>query len=210
MKTAARSIPFAPLALAAALLAAFLVLFAPLSASAHDTLVASSPVADSTVETLPAEITLTFSDKLITGEGATELVVTDASGASVVNGPATVNGAIVTQPLVAGGAAGTYHVKWKIVSSDGHPTANEFFFTVTTSTLTDPTAQPSPAPSATAAQTVDPVNTPVADPVDSSGDAVGFWVLGIVGVLVLAAVVILVLSRRGNRSTTGSDDLSAR
>lgn len=210
MKTAARSIPFAPLALAAALLAAFLVLFAPLSASAHDALVASSPVADSTVETLPAEITLTFSDKLITGEGATELVVTDASGASVVNGPATVNGAIVTQPLVAGGAAGAYHVVWKIVSSDGHPTSGEFSFTVTTSTLTEPTTQPSPAPSATAAQTVDPVDTPVADPVDSSGDAVGFWVLGIVGVLVLAAVVILVLSRRGNRSTTGSDDLSAR
>ena len=210
MKTAARSIPFAPVALAATLLVAFLVLFAPLSASAHDTLVASSPAADSTVETLPSEITLTFSEKLITGDGATELVVTDASGASVVNGPATVDGAIVTQPLVAGGAAGEYHVVWKIVSSDGHPTSGEFSFTVTTSTLTAPTTEPSPTPSATAAQTADAVDTQAADPADSSGDAVGFWVLGIVGVLVLAAVVILVLSRRGNRSTTGSDDLSAR
>lgn len=210
MKTAARSIPFAPVALAATLLVAFLVLSAPLSASAHDTLVASSPTADSTVETLPAEITLTFSEKLITGDGATELVVTDASGASVVNGPATVDGAIVTQPLVAGGAAGEYHVVWKIVSSDGHPTSGEFSFTVTTSTLTAPTTEPSPTPSATAAQTADAVDTQAADPADSSGDAVGFWMLGIVGVLVLAAVVILVLSRRGNRSTTGSDDLSAR
>ncbi|WP_433584340.1 copper resistance CopC family protein [Microbacterium hydrocarbonoxydans] len=208
MKTAARSISFAPVALAVSLLAAFLVLFAPLSASAHDTLVSSSPAADSTVETLPAEITLTFSDKLITGEGATELLVTDASGTSVVNGPATVNGAIVTQPLAAQAAAGAYHVVWKIVSSDGHPTSGEFSFTVTTDTLA--TAEPSTAPTATPAQTPDaPVST-APETTEDSGDAVGFWVLGIVGALVVAAVVILLLSRRGNRSSAGSDDQSSR
>jgi len=210
VKTTARSIPLTPLALAATLLAAFLVLFAPLSASAHDALVASSPVADSTVETLPSEITLTFSEKLITGEGATEVAVTDAAGASVANGPATVDGAIVTQPLVAEAAAGAYHVVWKIVSSDGHPTSGEFSFTVTTSTLTAATAQPTDEPTGTATQTPDAVATPVSETPDSSGDAVGFWVLGIVGALVVAAVAILVLSRRGNRQATGSDDLSGR
>lgn len=210
MKPTARRIPFAPFALAATLLTAFLVLFAPQSASAHDALVASSPAADGTVETLPSEITLTFSDKLITGDGATELVVTDAAGASVVNGPATVDGAIVTQPLVAEAASGAYHVVWKVVSSDGHPTSGEFSFTVTTSTLSAATAKPTVEPTDPAQETPDATSTPASPPADSSTDPVGFWVLGIVGVLVVAAVVILVLSRRGNRSTTGSDDLSAR
>lgn len=210
MKTTARSIPLLPTALAATLLTAFLVLSAPLTASAHDALVASSPEIDGTVETLPSEITLTFSDKLITGEGATEVVVTDASGASVANGPATVNGAIVTQPLAAGGAAGAYHVVWKIVSSDGHPTSGEFSFTVNTSTLASPTAEPTTAATKTPDSMTTSAPTSASQPADSSGDAVGFWVLGIVGVLILAAIVILVLSRRGNRSTAGSDDLSAR
>lgn len=210
MKTTARSIPFAPLALAATLLTAFLVLFAPLSASAHDALVASSPAADSTVETLPSEIALTFSDKLITGEGATELVVTDAAGTSVVNGPATVDGAVVRQPLVEGAAAGAYHVVWKIVSSDGHPTSGEFSFTVATSTLPVATAEPTTEPTASAQESPTSTATPISSPTDSSADPVGFWVLGIVGALVVAAAVILVLSRRGNRSATGSDDLASR
>jgi methionine-rich copper-binding protein CopC len=213
VKTTARSIPFVPLALAATLLTAFLVLFAPLSASAHDSLLSSSPEADGTVDTLPAELTLTFSNKLIDGEGATEVVVTDAAGVSVSDGPAALNGAIVTQPLTAAGDAGLYHVVWKIVSSDGHPTSGEFSFTVATSTLpaetTEP-AEPTAEPTPSTQETPDAVATPISEPVDSSGDTVGFWVLGIVGVLVVAAVVILVLSRRGNRSTTGSDDSAAR
>lgn len=212
MKTTARGIPLAPLAVAISLLTAFLVMFAPQSASAHDALLASSPAADSTVETLPAEITLTFSEKLITGEGATELLVTDAAGTPVGDGPATVNGAIVTQPLVDEAAAGVYRVVWKIVSSDGHPTSGEFSFTVTTGTTVTP--EPTPAPSSTpteeSSQAPDAEVTPISQPVDPGGDTVGFWVLGAVGVLVVAAVVIVVLSRRGNRSSSGSDDASSR
>ena len=139
MKTTARRLPAAPVALAAAFLTAFLVLFAPLSASAHDSLLASSPEADSTVDTLPAELTLTFSAKLIDETGATEVVVTDPSGNSVTEGAATVEGAIVTQQLATEAPAGAYHVIWKVVSSDGHPTSGEFDFTVANSTETAPT-----------------------------------------------------------------------
>ena len=54
--------------LAATLLAAFLVLFAwPQPAAAHDSLIDSNPAADSTVETLPVELSLTFSAALIGG-----------------------------------------------------------------------------------------------------------------------------------------------
>ena len=219
MKTTVRRLPAAPIALAAALLTAFLILFAPLSASAHDSLLSSSPEADGTVEALPAELTLTFSAKLIDGEGATEVVVTDPSGASVTDGAATVNGAIVTQPLASDGTvAGVYHVIWKIVSSDGHPTSGEFDFTV--STATEPTAPPTLEPTATAepsasaapVETSEPSATP--DPEDESPAAAWIWVLVIAGIAVIGigAVTAFSIRKRGTsadapagESSTGSD-----
>lgn len=221
MKTTARRLPAAPVALAAALLTAFLVLFAPLSASAHDSLLASSPEADSTVETLPTELTLTFSAKLIDETGATEVVVTDPSGDSVTDGAATVDGAIVTQPLAAEAPAGVYHVIWRVVSSDGHPTSKEFYFTVANSTdvasTTEPsaeptdtaTAAPAPAPSETAGPGTDA--TPAPESEDSSASTALIWVIAIVGVLVIVGVVVwLVVRGRRDPASADSDAPSER
>ncbi|MGJ0388665.1 copper resistance CopC family protein [Microbacterium sp. CGR1] len=211
MKTTARRLPAAPIALAAALLTAFLVLFAPLSASAHDSLLASSPEADGTVETLPTELTLTFSAKLIDGEGATEIVVTDPAGSPVTDGAPTLNGAVVTQPLAAEAPAGAYHVVWKVVSSDGHPTSGEFDFTVTTGTesiaTAEPTASPTtaePTPAATAGPGTDATAAP--EESDSSPATTMIWVLAIAGVLVIVGIVVwLVIQGRRTRGSTDSD-----
>ena len=217
MKTAARRLPAAPTALAAALLTAFLVLFAPLSASAHDSLIASTPEADGTVDTLPDQLTLTFSAKLIDGTGATEVVVTDPAGATVTDGAATVDGAIVTQPLVAAAPAGAYHVIWKVVSSDGHPTSGEFDFVVANSTevtptsapSTEPTATAAPAPSATADPGADAAPAPESD--DSSASTTLIWVLAIVGVLVILGIVVwLVVRGRRDPASADSDVPSER
>ena len=209
MKTKALRLSAVPVALAATLLAAFLVLVSPLSASAHDALVSSTPAADSTVETLPAELTLTFSAKLIDGEGATEVVVTDSAGNTVTDGPATVEGAVVTQPLVSSAPAGEYHVIWKVVSSDGHPTSDEYYFTVATGSDPAPTEQPSAAPTTAApseAASATPEATPTQTPetTDGSGSPAWIWVLSIVGILVVVALVVW-LSVRGRRSGTGAD-----
>lgn len=211
MKTTARRLPAAPTALAAALLTAFLVLFAPLSASAHDSLLASSPEADSTVDVLPAELTLTFSAKLIDGEGATEIVVTDPEGDSVIDGAPTLNGAVVTQPLVSEAPAGAYHVVWKVVSSDGHPTSGEFDFTVanaTESTATaEPTASPTtaePTPAATAGPGTDV--TPAPEESDSSPATTMIWVLAIAGVLVILGIVVWLVTRGRSGSAHADSD----
>ncbi|MCS3444573.1 copper resistance CopC family protein [Microbacterium phyllosphaerae] len=216
MKTTARRLPAAPTALAAALLTAFLVLFAPLSASAHDSLLASSTEADSTVDVLPAELTLTFSAKLIDGEGATEIVVTDPEGDSVIDGAPTLNGAVVTQPLVSEAPAGAYHVVWKVVSSDGHPTSGEFDFTVanaTESTATaEPTASPTtaePTPAATAGPGTDV--TPAPEESDSSPATTMIWVLAIAGVLVILGIVVWLVTRgRSGNAPADSDAPSER
>lgn len=200
--------PAVAAALAATLLAAFIFLFAwPQPAAAHDALIDSSPAADSTVETLPAELTLTFSAALIGGDGSTEVVVTDAAGDTVSDGPAELDGAMVTQPLVAEADAGEYHVLWKVVSSDGHPTSGEFGFTVTASTLQAPDST-TPAAEETAAPT----------PEDSQGSATsedpnmeseasfspGWLIAGAVVLLVIVFVLILLLRRR-KPADSGSD-----
>lgn len=208
MKTTARRRPVTPIALAATLLTAFLLLVSPLSASAHDSLLASSPEADGTVDTLPTTLTLTFSAKLIDGEGATDIVVTDPSGASVTDGPATVDGAIATQPLVAEAAAGVYHVVWKIVSSDGHPTSGEYSFTVANSTAPEQSTE-SPAATPSATQTASPATptstpSPTATPDEGSSAANWIWLLAILGVLVIAVAVVIAFALRGRRS--GAED----
>jgi methionine-rich copper-binding protein CopC len=218
VQTTARPFPAVPIALAATLLAAFLVLFSPLAASAHDALVSSSPEADSTVETLPSELTLTFSAKLITGDGATEVVVTDADGNSVTDGEPTVDGAIVTQPLKAEAAAGEYHVIWKVVSSDGHPTSEEFFFTVSTGSVSTPTPAATPttapataAPSPDSAATPDATATPAPDAGASSGASAWIWALSIGGIVVIAALMVWYSVRaRRNASGTDSDPSTGR
>ncbi|WP_136054471.1 copper resistance CopC family protein [Microbacterium sp. K24] len=216
MKTTALRRSAAPVALAAALLAAFLVLLSPLSASAHDALVSSSPAADSEVEVLPAELTLTFSAKLIEGEGATEVVVTDPDGNTVTDGPATVDGAVVTQPLVSSAPAGQYHVIWKVVSSDGHPTSDEYYFTVTTGSEAAPSEQPSAAPTSAApseeaSATPEATITSAPDATEESGSTAWIWVISIVGILVAVGVAVWlsVRGRRG-RAEAGSDASSER
>lgn len=214
MKTTAHRLTAAPLVLAGTLLAAFLVFLSPVSASAHDALTSSSPAADESVDTLPAELTLTFSAKLIDGEGSTEVVVTDPTGASVTDGPATVEGAIVTQPLTGEGPAGEYRVIWKVVSSDGHPTSGEYSFTVTTGSSATPTTAPTTAAPTTAPPTAQPTTpeaTPTAADSDATGDTAWIWVLSIVAFLVLLAVIVWLLVRRPrNASAPGSDDATGR
>ncbi|WP_245861127.1 copper resistance CopC family protein [Microbacterium aurantiacum] len=217
MHITVRRFPAAPFVLAASVLAAVLMLVTPLPASAHDSLQSSSPAADSTVPTLPAELTLTFSAGLVDGKGATEVVVTDAAGNSVTDGPATVDGATVTQPLVSEADAGVYRVIWKVVSSDGHPTSEEFSFTVATSTLAEPTAATTadPAPSETPSAVQSPPATATPEGTPADGDAflrVLPWIIGAVIVAGLGGAIVATMVRRARRRGTASDsdDASAR
>ncbi|KDA06347.1 hypothetical protein DC31_10965 [Microbacterium sp. CH12i] len=209
----------APIALAATLLAAFLLLFAwPQPAAAHDALASSDPAADSTVETLPEQLTLTFSAALIGGDGGTAVVVEDAAGNSVTDGAPELDGAMVIQPLKAEAAAGEYHVLWQVVSSDGHPTSGEFTFNVSTGTAAathtpTPDATPAPAPSATeSALPVAPLGTD--EPTDTTPDSSFLdalpWIIG--GLIVAAGggALIAVMTRRGRGGKSDSDASTER
>lgn len=206
----------APIALAAILLTAFLLLFAwPQPAAAHDSLIDSDPAADSTVEALPEDLTLTFSAGLIAGEGSTAVLVTDADGNSITDGEPTVDGAMVIQPLAANAAAGDYTVLWQVVSSDGHPTDGEFSFTLSASadSTDSPDAVASPEPEATESELpVAPLGTdePTESAPDSSFLGVLPWIIGGLIVAGGGGALVAVMMRRARGGNSDSDDPSAR
>lgn len=214
MRTHALRLPFLPIAVAATLLTALLVLIPTSPASAHDDLVASDPAAGSTVQTLPEEMTLTFSAALIPSDGGTAVLVTDADGNDVTGGAPEIDGAVLIQPLEPDAAtAGEYTVVWQVVSSDGHPTDGEFAFTVTDTAppaTTEPTESSEPTPSAS--DTVAPADdgTPDAtatqspDTADSSPASAWIWALSIVGILAIVAAMVW-FWLRGRRSAPDSD-----
>lgn len=175
-------------------------------AHAHDALIGTDPAADSTVEALPAQLTLTFSAAIAGDAGASVVEVTDAAGTSLVDGAPSAVDNVLTQPLT-GDASGLVTVLWKVVSSDGHPTSGEFSFTVagapaptptpTRTTAPDPTGTAEPEPTATSDETPTETATPApAEPADSTFADVWPWAIG--GLLLAGAagaVLYLAVSR---------------
>lgn len=114
---------------AAALIAGAATFAVATPAFAHDELVGTELVADTTDGTLDA-IRLSFSNSII--ETGTEIVVTGPDGSDVVDGAPVVAGPDVTQQLAADLPSGAYDAAWRVVSSDGHPIEGAFAFTVAT------------------------------------------------------------------------------
>lgn len=124
----------------AALLAAgaLTVLSAP-PASAHDELVGVSPEPGAVLETAPEQIELTFTGEVL--DIGPRVSVTDSEGRSVTDGPLEQDGNHVSQPLTDEGTEDeTYHVVWRVVSSDGHPIEGTFDYEVGQGSGTGPTA----------------------------------------------------------------------
>ncbi len=97
-------------------------------ASAHATLVASTPEAGSVLRTAPAEVTLTFNEAIAAVPGRTQVLAPDGKRISTsvsVRGPVlTIKLRKPDRPL------GTYLVSYRIVSGDSHPIGNALIFSV--------------------------------------------------------------------------------
>lgn len=196
-----------PALLAAALLAVAAVLLPALPAAAHDELISTDPGADAVLDALPPQITFSYSAEVLTDAGATVVEVTDASGASLTDGAPQVSGTEVTQAL-AGTASGAVTVKWRVVSSDGHPIDGEFGFTVPAAAPTPsaaptaPTATPTPTPTASASAASTPSDEPTTAPVDEASAASPLpWILLAVALVIVAGVLVYVFASRGRRNT---------
>jgi methionine-rich copper-binding protein CopC len=105
----------------------FVFLVAARPASAHAFLDHAEPRVGNTVNSSPSAVTLWFTQRL--EPAFSNAQVTDASGAIVSTGRATVNGTVMRVGVRAL-KPGTYRVHWKVLSVDTHTTEGNFSFRV--------------------------------------------------------------------------------
>ncbi|WP_433675347.1 copper resistance CopC family protein [Microbacterium gorillae] len=125
-------------AMAGAILAILTVFALPTAASAHDQLVSSDPAADAQLDTAPTVVTLEFSAAIM--DTGLAMTVVDADGADHLVDEPVADGTTVTANLDTLPVGG-YQIRWRVVSSDGHPISGYVPFTVGD-------AEPLPTPTA--------------------------------------------------------------
>lgn len=151
-------------------------------AAAHNTLIGSTPVDGSTVQTAPTTVTVTFDQPVVNYQPA--MTVTGPNGNRFSVGDPVVRGSVVSIGVSAG-PAGRYAAAYRVVSADGHPVYGQIGYTVAsggagTATGSAPTASAATAASPDAAQ-------------GSSGLAWLLWAGIGVAVLMVAAAVVVIL-----------------
>lgn len=104
------------------------LLLSPAPALAHDALIASSPEDEQTLDSAPEEVRLTFSGRPM--DVSTAVLVLDSESEAVATTEPLVEEHDVSVELPPEMADGGYAVRWRVVSSDGHPISGSFTFQV--------------------------------------------------------------------------------
>ena len=178
----------------AVLLALGGVLGSATSAAAHDKLESSTPKPGANLATPPATVMLTFNNPVF--KLGSRIRVVGPTGDVAVGQP-TFGKQVARQPIRPDAPAGDYTVEWQVTSSDGHPIAGTFSFSVQNARAAAPTTAPAtpsattPAPELTAGS----VSAPDEDGGSSTGLVVGVTA-GAAVVLLAAAGAVAVASRR--------------
>jgi methionine-rich copper-binding protein CopC len=129
-----------------AIAALITLLFAP--AAQANTLVATSPIAGSTLKAGPSAITITTEFPLI--EEGNEIAVTDPNGKRVDTGILTVLGTDAVAEMKPLETSGVYKVSYLLLSEGDIPLEGSYTFTYSAVVLSTPTASAVPQPSTSA------------------------------------------------------------
>lgn len=129
------------------------LLFAP--AARANTLVATSPIAGSTLKAGPSAITITTEFPLI--EEGNEIIVTDPNGKRVDTGILTVLGTDAVAEMKPLETSGLYKVSYLLLSEVDVPLEGSYTFTYSAVVLSTPSASAIPQPSVSA--TAEPVGS---------------------------------------------------
>ena len=122
------------------------LLFTP--AAQANTLVATSPIAGSTLKAGPSAITISTEFPLI--EEGNEIVVTDPNGKRVDTGILTVLGTDAVAEMKPLETSGLYKVSYLLLSESDVPLEGFYTFTYSAVVLSTPSASATPQPSASA------------------------------------------------------------
>lgn len=156
-------------------------------ASAHSSLIGSTPAEGERFEKAPAHVSLTF-DEEIRDDDVNQVAVTGPGGGQWAQGPVQVSGSVVIAPLRPLGPAGEYTVGYRVVSADGDPVTGEITFTVL--------SRGSGASPGSGAAITDSAVTPAASKGGSSGLPLSGWVVGALAVLAIGLTVAVRVGRR--------------
>lgn len=190
------------LLLAALLLAGFTAVLATAQpAHAHDELVSTLPAAGERLDAAPKELELTFSNALM--DLGNQVQVLDADGRNWAEAALVLNRETLVQPLPAEMPNGEYSVRWRAVSSDGHPITGSYEFLVGADAVAGSAVTAVPAESGTAADGADTESTSESDDGGLPAWLVPGIVGGVVGLLLYAGYSVL--SRRKRARTESSD-----
>lgn len=191
---------------AAVAVSAAVVLITAVPASAHDELVASSPAMDEKLESAPAGVSLSFSDDVLPMGAA--VIVVDESGKDWVAGEPVLDEATVTAELKKGMPDAGYELRWRVVSSDGHPISGVIPFTIGAGQPFSDTS----APAAGGADTTNMTDTQ-AQSAQEDRSAIRIILIGAAGAAIAVAVLLLIsfLRRRHAASAQpGGTDTTER
>ena len=124
-------------------------------AAQANTLVATSPIAGSTLKAGPSAITITTEFPLI--EEGNEIIVTDPNGKRVDTGILTVLGTDAVAEMKPLETSGLYKVSYLLLAEADIPLEGSFTFTYSAVVLSTPSASAIPQPSVSA--TAEPVGS---------------------------------------------------
>ena len=124
-------------------------------AAQANTLVATSPIAGSTLKAGPSAITITTEFPLI--EEGNEIIVTDPNGKRVDTGILTVLGTDAVAEMKPLETSGLYKVSYLLLSEVDVPLEGSYTFTYSAVVLSTPSASAVPQPTASA--TAEPVGS---------------------------------------------------
>lgn len=139
---------------------------------------------------------MVFSDDVLDIGGV--LVVADEAGDDWSDGPLVLGDHTVTQKLKSGAPDGAYQVRWRVVSSDGHPISDVYDYSVgdAAAPAITSTEQTKPTPSPTATPEADNASAPTSPGgIPVAALAVGGAVLGIA----VYAAIFFIIRRRPTR-----------
>jgi methionine-rich copper-binding protein CopC len=132
----------------AILATAALITFLYAPAAQANTLVATSPIAGSTLKAGPSAITITTEFPLI--EEGNEIIVTDPNGKRVDTGILTVLGTDAVAEMKPLETSGLYKVSYLLLAEADIPLEGSYTFTYSAIVISTPSASATPQPSASA------------------------------------------------------------
>jgi len=101
------------------------------SANAHSELVSSNPSASTYIEQLPEQIELEFNEELLNLGSSNSVSIISPSGEDLGMGETSTDGARITRLLNTTSELGTFEVKYRVASADGHILNGSFTFNLT-------------------------------------------------------------------------------